>query len=140
MQELEQVPEHHPLRRAITVLRSWLVMLTAMMLWNALVARPYLLHGWVRPLPYLVLAATGAYWAKCVWDGRTVIICTAIVTVGTMLRGVEVMGYSDATLSGRLTGISLWFMMAGTAMSFGVLNLIAISRREADEWILHRGV
>lgn len=110
-------------------------MLTIVMVWNALVSRGFLLHGWVRPLPYFVLAVTALVWHVQVWASRYVIYCTAILVVGTTMRGIEVLFFADATLRGRLTGVSLWVTMAGTAMAFGILNLIAISRKEADEWV-----
>jgi hypothetical protein len=131
------MPHNHPLVRGVHVLQWWLIMFAVMMLWNACVANAYVLTGFVRPLPFLFLAATAMAWAWFVWCNRTVIACSSLVAVGTMLRGAEIMVWSEGNVPGRLTAISLWFAMAGTALAFGVLNIIAISRKEADEWIHH---
>ena len=134
MAQTEQVAQGHPLRKAITVLRCWLGMVAAMMLWNALVSRGFLLHGWVRPLPYLVLSAVAGFWSARTWHAKAVVWCSAAMAVGCSMRGLEVLFFSDSSTRSRLTGISLWITLAGTALAFGILNLIAISRKEADEW------
>jgi hypothetical protein len=131
------MPENHPLRRGVRVLQWWLIMFALMMLWNACVANGYVLTGVARPLPFLFLAAAAMAWAWFAWCNRTVIGASSIIAVGTALRGTEIMLWSESEIPGRLTAISLWFAMAGTALAFGVLNIIAISRKEADEWIHH---
>lgn len=123
------------------ILRLWLVMLALLMVVNARVASPYLLGDAAKPLPFLVLAVTALVWVVGAWHPRVVIVSCSILVVGTLLRGAEVFLYAEAFhLHQRVTGITLWWFISGTTMSFGVLDLIVASRRQAEEWAYHDGV
>lgn len=125
---------NHPVRRAVTVLRAWLLMVACVMCWNAVVSNSILLTGWVRPLPFWVLAVTAMVWEIRTWHLKTVLWCCSLITVGVVLRACEVLVFADNyNLRARATGVSLWITLAGTTISFGILNVLAVSRRSAEE-------
>lgn len=131
------MPTDHPIRKAVVVLRCWLSLFTVMMIWNAVVANQILLKGWVRPLPFLLLAVAALVWMMRPWLNKVIICCTALLSMGTFLRGMEVFvfGRDSFDLNTRLTASSVWFTIAGTVVSMGVLGLLAASRKTAEEWV-----
>ena len=127
---------NHPVRRAISVLRAWLFMVAGIMCWNAIVSNPILLHGWVRPLPFWSVAVVAMFWASRIWHLRAVIWCSSFITVMFTLRALEVFFFADQdiyNLRARATGVSLWIFAAGTTISLGIINMVAVSRRSAEE-------
>lgn len=118
------------------VLRVWLLMVAGMMVLNAHTATAYLLSEGIKPIPFYFLALIASLWFTYVWDVRVVIACCSMIVVGTFLRGCEVLLYADQfALPPRLTGTSLWWFISGTTLAFGILNLIAVSRKQAEEWV-----
>lgn len=135
-----EVPRNHPIRRAVAVLRAWLVLVVSVMVWNALVANPILLTGWLRPLPFFFLAAVALWWSGRTWHMHSVIVCCSLISVGVFLRAVEVLLFADNyDIRARLTGVSLWLTLGGTTIAFGILNVLAVSRREAEEHVWSSG-
>lgn len=124
----------HPIRRAILVLRIWLGMLVVMWFINANVATGYLFNDVVKSIPFYFLMMVALLWLFNTWDPRVVIVCCSALVVGPFLRGIEVLLYADHfILQQRLTGVTLWWFISGTTLAFGVLNLIAAGRRNAEE-------
>lgn len=131
----EQVPKH-PVRRAISVLRGWLLLVFIVMLWNALFANGYLLPEALRPAPFLFAAAMTLVWFRYTWHVRVVIAMSGMLTVGTLMRAIEVMCFAHQfRMNERLTALSIWLVTAGTLAAFGVLNILAISRKAAESWV-----
>jgi ABC-type dipeptide/oligopeptide/nickel transport system permease subunit len=129
----------HPVRRAVNVLRGWLVMLMVMLVFNANIAHHYLLSDRANQIPFYFLAIVAGIWFFGIWKLETIITCCSIIAVGTSLRGIELLVYAeDYTLATRFTGATLWWFCTGTTIVFGVLNLIAASRRAAEDQ-LHGG-
>ena len=126
----------HPIRRAMTVLRIWLGMVVILMMINANVATAYVLGETAKAVPFYFLSFLAFLWLMKVWESRVVILCCVLIVVGVFLRGCEVLFYADQFgLTQRLTGVTLWWFVGGTTLAFGILNLIAVSRRDAEEWI-----
>lgn len=127
---------HHPIRKAVLVLQCWLLLVAVMMTWNAFVSNPILLDGWLRPFPFLFFSALVIIWLIRVWHMRAVILCSSGITVGTILRAMEVTLYADNyNIRARFTGASIWLTIAGTAVAFGILNVLVVSRRRAEDWV-----
>lgn len=130
-----------PVRKVIRVLRAWLTLLVAVMIWNALVASSILFHGWGRPLPFASLAALATWWLIHTWHTWSVIVCASGISIGVLMRAAEVLVYAHRLdIAVRLTGASLWIAIAGTTVTFGILNVLAISKRSAEEtlsWSKH---
>jgi hypothetical protein len=132
----DDMVKNHPIRRAVGVLRAWLILVIGVMCWNAVVANGILLEGWMRPLPFWLLAVVGFVWLKRTWHTNTVIWCSSLICVGVLLRALELLIFANEyDMRTRLTGGSLWLAIAGTCVAFGILNVLAISRREAEEWV-----
>lgn len=118
------------------VLRVWLGMVCFMMFFNAQTATPYLLDPPIGSIPFYFCGMVAFFWMTNVWDSKVVISCCSMIVVGTFLRGVEVLVYADQfSLKQRLTGVSLWWFISGTTLAFGILNLIGVSRKIAEDWI-----
>lgn len=133
-EEVTEMSANHPVRRAVAVLRAWLMMVAVIMCWNAIVSNPILLHGWVRPLPFWSVAVVAMVWAQRTWSLRIVMWCSSFITVMFTLRALEVFFFADNyNIRARATGISLWVFAAGTTISLGIINMVAISRRSAEE-------
>lgn len=128
------LPRHHPLRRVNSTLKVWLAALVALMAWSATVANGIALHGWVRPLPFVIIAAAAVLWTFNSWSGTLTAWCSAVISVGLMLRAVELLLYGRETYDHRtvLTAASLWAFIAITTLVLGFLNIVVISRRTAD--------
>lgn len=130
------MPKTHPIHRAVTTIRAWLLMLIGIMIINAVVATPYLYGEVFRPYPFMAIALVAGFWAVRAWDTTAVVMCCSTIVVGTFLRGLEVLFYAEAfPLKQRLTGLTLWCFVSGTTLAFGILSLIAASRRLAEEWV-----
>lgn len=128
--------KNHPVRRAVGVLRFWLVMLTVVMVINAHTATGYVLSPLTKAFPFYFLAMVAFFWFANIWIANVVIVCSTIVGGGTFLRGLEVLFYADRfSITQRLTGVTLWWFVGGTTLAFGILNLLAVSRKEAEEWV-----
>ena len=120
----------HPINYAWKLLRFWLAGLIAIMILNAFVAIPILLEGPLRPIPYVVIAAAALIW----WikpDSLTISSrCTAIISVGLILRAAEILFFEDAPY--RTTAATLWGFLGFTALGLGLSTTILIGRRTAD--------
>lgn len=129
-----QLPSHHPLMRVSYALRFWLALVALVMFWNAAVANAILLDGWLRPVPFALLGIVALTWLWRPWSGRMTIRCAAVLCVGLILRAVELVVFGEGVYDARsrATGASIWVLAGGTALVFGFLNLVAISRRAAD--------
>lgn len=126
----------HPLMKVTVMLRAWLALFTTFMFFNMFVAQPITLGGNLRPVPFAVMGVIGIVWWWWVWSAPITIMCSATVTAGVMMRAVEVLFFLDRyTLNTRLTGASIWVFISGTTMLFGLLSLIAITRRLAEQRI-----
>lgn len=111
-------------------------MVVGMMVLNAHSATAYLLSPSIKPVPFYFLALVTSLWFLKIWEVKVIIACSSILVVGTFLRGCEVLFYADQySLPPRLTGTSLWWFISGTTLAFGILNLIAVSRKIAEEWV-----
>lgn len=128
------LPAHHPLRRVSMGLRLWLSFVAVSMIWNAAVANEIILPHVLRPIPFLVLAAVAIVWLLFPWSGRVTILCSSVIAVGVVLRGMEVVVFGGDIYDARAraTAASIWVLLGSTALVFGFLNLVAISRRSAD--------
>lgn len=139
MRAVEALGPHHPVERSLLILRLWLAMLVVMMTWNGVVANGILLEGWMRPLPWFFLAGMAMAWATWPWYGVVVIASSSVLTVGSMLRAMEVLLFADQySPRGRLTGLSIYMTIAGTSLLVGVLNLVVTSKKTAEEWVWER--
>jgi len=129
-----ELPHHHPLSRVNQALRIWLALTAVMMFWNAGISNAILLTGALRPVPFALLGLVALYWMAFPWSGRVTIWCAALLCVGLWLRAAEVLVFGDVRydIRTRATGTSIWILVGGTALVFGFLNLVAISRRAAD--------
>jgi hypothetical protein len=133
---MDDMVRNHPIRKAVLVLRSWLVLVAVMMTWNAFISNPILLTGWMRPVPFFFFAALALIWAAKSWSSTVVILCSSALTVGMFLRALEVTLYADQyNLRARFTGASIWLTIGGTAVAFGILNVLVVSRRQAEDWV-----
>ena len=130
----------HPVTRSLIVLRCWLLLVVVMLIWNSFVANGILLGGWLRPLPFLFLAASTILWFVAPWKSRLVIAGASLIGVGLFLRGMEVVLFSSDVydLRTRFTAASVWWTVAGTSVLVGVLNLVVTSKRTAEEWVWDR--
>lgn len=128
------LPPHHPLSRVNQALRMWLALFAVMMFWNAVAANAILLTGAFRSVPFVVLGFVALCWMLFPWSGRVTIWSAAVMAVGVFLRGAEVVAFGADTYEPRTRAsvMSLWILIGGTALVFGFLNLVAISRRAAD--------
>lgn len=128
------LPSRHPLRRVNQALRMWLAMFALMMFWNAAAANPIILSGALRPIPFTVLGFVALCWLLFPWSGSVTIWSAALMSVGVLLRGAEIVAFGADTYEPRTraSAVSLWVLISGTALVFGFLNLVAISRRSAD--------
>lgn len=123
----------HPLKRVDLALRIWLVYFVVHMMFTAAAAGGFVLSGWLRPVPYLVLAGVGVVWLMFIDRGRVVIGASAVITVGVGLRAVEVaMFATEYPMRVRLTGGSVWLFVAATAFVMGFLNIFVATRKYAD--------
>lgn len=129
----DHLPMEHPLHRVNTGLRVWIAMIGVMLAWNAVVANGVLLDGWLRPIPFMVLAiVAGLWWFRTTSIDMT-IFSSATIAVGLLLRASEVLLFGvDYDMRARMTAASVWTLIGGTTLVFGFLNLVAISRRQAD--------
>ena len=129
-----QLPSHHPLMRVSQALRVWLAMVAVIMFWNAVVANEILLNYPVKAVPFVLLGVVALVWLTHPWSGRVTIWCSALLFVGLVLRAVEIATFGAEVYDPRslATASSVWVLVAGTALVFGFLNLVAISRRAAD--------
>lgn len=129
----------HPIKRAVMVMRCWLLFLSGLMFWNAWVATGYLFSPTVKPVPFVLLALLALIWFTNTWSSSAVIITGVLIVVGLAMRGVEVVFFADAfSWKQRFTGASLWWFASATTFAFCILNLIATGRKEAEEWMEHR--
>jgi len=129
-----QLPSHHPLKRVSLALRVWLALLAAVMFWNAVVANEILLNDPMKAVPFVVLGIVALVWLTHPWSGRVTIWCSALLSVGLVMRAVEIAMFGAEVYDAReqATVSSIWVLIAATALVFGFLNLVAISRRAAD--------
>ena len=128
----ENLPPEHPLRKVSFTLRIWLILLSAITLWNAWVATEILLKGWLQPIPFLILTVAALIWAVNPWSVNTTVIASAVIAVGLSLRAIEVAAWADYLDSrSRATASSVWFFLGITSLLYGILNLLVISRVKA---------
>ena len=125
----------HPVNRASNVLRAWLAMMVIAMLWIAMFSQPILFHGWIRPLPFLFLAAVGILWLIQFKKMAVVVIASSSICVGTILRALEFLIFSDYDNGPKMTGASIWLIISGTSIVIGILNVLVMSRITAEEWV-----
>lgn len=122
----------HPLNRAWSFMRFWLVGMMFLMTITAITAKPLLLTGTARPMPYIVLGIAALVWFLHPRSARTTAVCTAIIFVGLVGRGVEILLFSDAVFSDRLTPAALWAFVGATTLGLGLSISIVITKRYAE--------
>lgn len=130
------IEKGHPVFKAILVLRGWLCLIIVSITWNAFFSNGILLHGWARPIPFFLVVGMSLIWFLNVWSSSSVILAACTIAVGTGLRGLEVLLFAEQyDLKSRATGASLWITVSGTAIAFGIVNLVALSRKNAEDWV-----
>lgn len=132
MPPVEGIETGHPLMHVARALRWWLVLLVLVMVWNAFISNAVLFPGLFRPIPYVVMGAVALYWLLDVWHARRVVVCSSILAVGTTMRGLEVLIFADINTRARLAAASVWALIGATALVFGIMNSVAISRAHTD--------
>lgn len=111
--------------------RVYLYSIVVLCCWQSMVSPPLALSHPYRPVPWLLIATVGTIWIVF-YDRLTIVkLMTIFMTIGFLMRSVEIVVYSERDFPTRLGAAGYWIMSAVVACIFGFLNLTVIVGRQA---------
>lgn len=112
-------------------LRAFLVALTTLCVWQAMVAPGLLLQGHWRAVPWLVMATAAMAWSLWMMNVTAVKLLTILIVLGFSLRAAEVVVYSPAPFPNRMANAAFLIFAAGVALIFAFQNITIVVTRQA---------
>jgi hypothetical protein len=77
--------------------------------------------GW-HHIPFWAAAVLALIWSVCIERIRVVLVISALLAVGMLLRAGEVLSFSDDSTADKIVAATNWVMLAIAYHAFGMIN------------------